>query len=857
MADKKISELTAISGSATQDTDLFLMVDVSAGITKKITRAEVNNAIALDILDVVDINGGNIDGTIIGAATPAAGTFTALTANSGASVTGDITVSGNVDGRDVAADGTKLDGIEASATADQTGAEIATALNGQSITSLTALTTTGAVIVGGDLTVNGTTTTINSTTLTVDDKNLELASGAADAAAANGAGLTIDGATATFQYVATGDKWAVNKNFDVTGNIIVSGTVDGRDLQTDGTKLDGIESNATADQTAAEIRTLVESATDSNVFTDADHTKLNGIEASADVTDTANVTAAGALMDSEVSNLAAVKSFNPADYATAAQGTLAANALPKSGGTMTGNIAMSGTETVDGRDLSVDGAKLDGIETGATADQTGAEIKAAYEGESDTNAFTDALLTKLNGIEASATADQTAAEIRTLVESATDSNVFTDADHTKLNGIAANATAVTSLTDLSITDGSNGQVLATDGNGSFSFVNQSGGGGGGGTQDADGDTKIQVEESTDDDTIRFDTAGSERAIISSNGNIGIATTDLGFESLTIQKVGSSSYGSIQLRRSDTDGTSNGGIFTFAQKDDCSTSWLGFAGWDNGSLRQVYIGGGNWGTEEATKVNIYAGAYDAGSNGAALKASFDASAITLSENTHVDADGVALKVNSTNDNTFKIGMEDSGTVRGYLGANSSVCFYAGNSSGNGKFFVSTNGSEVKQISGANNAYYRFYANGADRNYLYQSGASEIGFLTSAGNWAFKCDNSGNVTATGNVTAYSDIRLKDDIQPIEGALERVSKLEGVEYTRKSTGKREIGFIAQNVIDHEPTLVDVVDTSTDHTDEAFTDLHVMKYQNTVALLVEAIKELKAEVAELRAGCCHGASE
>ena len=46
----------------------------------------------------------------------------------------------------------------------------------------------------------------------------------------------------------------------------------------DKTKLDGIESNATADQTAAEIRTLVESATDSNVFTDADHTKLDNID---------------------------------------------------------------------------------------------------------------------------------------------------------------------------------------------------------------------------------------------------------------------------------------------------------------------------------------------------------------------------------------------------------------------------------------------------------------------------------------------------------------------------------------------------------------------------------------------------
>ena len=74
---------------------------------------------------------------------------------------------------------------------------------------------------------------------------------------------------------------AISGGLDVTGNITVSGSVDGRDLATDGTKLDGIEASATADQTAAEIRTLVESATDSNVFTDADHTKLNGIEASA------------------------------------------------------------------------------------------------------------------------------------------------------------------------------------------------------------------------------------------------------------------------------------------------------------------------------------------------------------------------------------------------------------------------------------------------------------------------------------------------------------------------------------------------------------------------------------------------
>ena len=71
-------------------------------------------------------------------------------------------------------------------------------------------------------------------------------------------------------------------------NITTTGTVDGRDVSAMGTKLDGIEFGATADQTASEIRTLVESASDSNVFTDADHSKLNAIEASATADQTAS-----------------------------------------------------------------------------------------------------------------------------------------------------------------------------------------------------------------------------------------------------------------------------------------------------------------------------------------------------------------------------------------------------------------------------------------------------------------------------------------------------------------------------------------------------------------------------------------
>ena len=175
-----------------------------------------------------------------------------------------------------------------------------------------------------------------------------------------------------------------------------------------------------------------------------------------------------------VSTNADVVSTNADVVLTHADVAATAGKLPKSGGAMTGAITTN--STFDGRDVSVDGTKLDTIETSATADQTAAEIKALYELE--TSAFTDAQFTKLGGIETSATADQTAAEIRTAVEAATDSNVFTDADHTKLNAIEASAD-VTDTTNVvaALTAGTNvtiavdGTVSSTDTNTTYSVGN--------------------------------------------------------------------------------------------------------------------------------------------------------------------------------------------------------------------------------------------------------------------------------------------------------------------------------------------------------------------------------------------------
>jgi len=111
--------------------------------------------------------------------------------------------------------------------------------------------------------------------------------------------------------------------------------------------LDGIESGATADQTAAEIKTAYESNADTNAFTDADESKLDGIEASADVTDTANVTAAGALMDSELTSEASVNQ----GVATTDSPTFAGVTAPVTGnvtGNLTGNVTGNVTGNLTG-----------------------------------------------------------------------------------------------------------------------------------------------------------------------------------------------------------------------------------------------------------------------------------------------------------------------------------------------------------------------------------------------------------------------------------------------------------------------------------------------------------------------------
>ena len=98
-------------------------------------------------------------------------------------------------------------------------------------------------------------------------------------------------------------------------------------------------------------------------------------------------------------------------------------------------------------------------------------------------------------------------------------------------------------------------------------------------------------------------------------------------------------------------------------------------------------------------------------------------------------------------------------------------------------------------------------------------------------------AGAATFNSNVTAFSDERLKDNIETLEDGLDKVEQLRGVTYTRDD--REEIGVIAQEV---EKILPEIVLTADDEMGTKSVD-----YSRITAVLIEAVKELSARVKEL----------
>jgi len=130
--------------------------------------------------------------------------------------------------------------------------------------------------------------------------------------------------------------------------------------------------------------------------------------------------------------------------------------------------------------------------------------------------------------------------------------------------------------------------------------------------------------------------------------------------------------------------------------------------------------------------------------------------------------------------------------------------------------------------------------------------EFGIVTGGGNTKkLVMNTSGSVTVSGDLVAYgspSDKRLKENIKPIKSALDKVSKLQGVTFNWKESGsildiKEDVGFIAQDVQKVIPELVR----------ENKDGMLSMRHQGIAPILLEAIKELKAEIEKLKSNKCN----
>lgn len=132
--------------------------------------------------------------------------------------------------------------------------------------STTSNVTFNDVTVSGNLTVQGTMTAIQSTTVEITDKNLTLAKGSANGAQADGAGLTVDGVNATFEYKSGTDSWEFNKGIIVHGDAHVNDVFYGNDVRASGGFTGNLTGNVTGQVSDLSNHTTSDVTEGSNLY---------------------------------------------------------------------------------------------------------------------------------------------------------------------------------------------------------------------------------------------------------------------------------------------------------------------------------------------------------------------------------------------------------------------------------------------------------------------------------------------------------------------------------------------------------------------------------------------------------------
>tara|TARA_B100001248_G_scaffold120575_2_gene90144 strand:+ start:4086 stop:5966 length:1881 start_codon:yes stop_codon:yes gene_type:complete len=359
--------------------------------------------------------------------------------------------------------------------------------------------------------------------------------------------------------------------------------------------------------------------------------------------------------------------------------------------------------------------------------------------------------------------------------------------------------------------------------------------------DTDADTKVQVEESSDEDKIRFDTAGSERVVIDNLGNVGIgADPTLGALHVT------SATNDIVTFENTSTGTTGAQLLLYhnssSPADGDRVGALAFQGKDDGGNHTTYAGirclatdvsdGGEDGTLtfSCTKEGTFTEAMRIDSSG---NVQVGASSVA---NCLIGNDGNLINIKSKKDGTDaipltfmtqasggalaeRVRITDAGTI--FYGTSDNINTLDGvlirKSSNQGQVFCSGDGSSAQETY-----------------YVYDNTNSEYEFFASY---------HGTVYYR-NLSQLSDERKKDNIADITLGLDAIKELRPVSFDWKNNkGDNQLGFIAQEV--ETTSLSQLIGT---YKDDNIADCKSLNQGALIPVLVKAIQEQQTIIDDLK---------
>ncbi len=567
---------------------------------------------------------------------------------------------------------------------------------------------------------------------------------------------------------------------------------------------------------------------DSNTYSTA-----TGVENNADVTDTANVTLAGAVMDSEVTNLAQVKAFDSSDYATATQGGKADTALQSTNSvTDLSDVSSAGSGQIitatERSNISTNNNKVSfpGFGTNSATALVGNTALLQIGTNSGTALAGNTTAGNIGGL----TVSNNLSDLNNATTARTNIGLG-NVDNKSSATIRGEITSGNVTTALGFTPTANtGTVTSVGGTGTVSGLTLTG-------------TVTTSGNLTLGGTLSVDLTSDVTGVLPSAN----------MDSDTAHLTGAQIFSGAKTFSSGITISGNNYI-NFAGSAGGGGEGIRFLDSSDGNREALHFPGNNLvvlsNRSQNGIVEIRSNTSTVGSSGETLSARFTATGSFVSKSLEIDGSGSGIfSVEGSVGTLFSVddGLDD-------------VIFAANNISGTP--VISANADNTVKlgklggfgivISGSTPAPSDDDANIIITGSIEHKGTSA--YFNSAmivGSGTAANTTNGKIVAANDVVAFSssDKRWKENVKPIDNALDKVSKIGGYEFdwkelteeekkTQHSNEGHDIGVIAQEI---EEVLPEVVTTR----DNGY---KAVKYEKIIPLLVEAIKELQEEIKDLK---------